>query len=104
MLKYFEELVPRRTKCERFVKKFAIQFAYMFLMKRIITELNRSWHHTVMPASIEMSNYYFHQISSFYCFNILMYYALLIAGGTYRSLVTPLCQDRRKLKSQMIKQ
>ena len=25
MLKYFEELVPRRTKCERFVKKFAIQ-------------------------------------------------------------------------------
>jgi len=26
-----------------------------------------------MPASIEMSNYYFHQISSFCCFNILMY-------------------------------
>ena len=25
MLKYFEELVPRHTKCERFVKKFAIQ-------------------------------------------------------------------------------
>jgi len=43
----------------------------------------------VMPASIEMSNYYFHQISSFCCFNILMYYAVLIAGGTYQ-LVTPL--------------
>jgi len=40
-----------------------------------------------MPASIEMSNYY--QISSFCCFNVLMYYAVLITGGTYRSLVTP---------------
>jgi len=25
ILKYFEELLPRHTKCERFVKKFAIQ-------------------------------------------------------------------------------
>src|SRR6218665_3321251 len=48
--------------------------------------------HTVMPGSIEMSrpNYYFHQISSFCCFNVLRYYAVLITGGTYRSLVTPL--------------
>jgi len=49
-----------------------------------------------MPASIDMSNYYFHQISSFCCFNMLLYYAALIAGGTYRSLVTPLWQDRPK--------
>jgi len=41
-----------------------------------------------MPASIEMINYYFHQISSFCCFNVLMYYAVLITGSTYRSLVT----------------
>src|SRR6218665_3345015 len=27
--------------------------------------------HTVMPASIEMINYYFHQISSFCCFKVL---------------------------------
>jgi len=47
----------------------------------------------VMPASIEMSNYYFHQISSFCCFNVLMYYAVLITGGTYRLLVTPIWQD-----------
>src|SRR6218665_1977459 len=43
-----------------------------------------------MPSSIEMSNYYFHQISSFCCFNTLMYYAVLIAGGTYR---LELCAD-----------
>jgi len=42
-----------------------------------------------MPASIEMINYYFHQISSFCRFNVLMYYAVLITSGTYRSLVTP---------------
>jgi len=44
----------------------------------------------MMPASIEIINYYFHQISSFCCFNVLMYYAVLITGGTYESLVTPL--------------
>src|SRR6218665_224800 len=47
----------------------------MFLLKRIITQLNSSkldtCTHTVMPASIEISNYYFHQISSFCCFNVL---------------------------------
>jgi len=43
-----------------------------------------------MPASIEMSIYYFNQISSFCCFNVLMYYAVLITGGTYQSLMTPL--------------
>ena len=49
-----------------------------------------------MPASIEISNYYFQQISSFCCFNVLMYYAVLITGGTYRALVTPLWQDRQR--------
>jgi len=53
-----------------------------------------------MPVSIEMINYYFHQISSFCCFNVLMYYAVLITGGTYRSLVTPLWQDRHELLQQ----
>jgi len=50
-----------------------------------------------MLASIELSKYYFHQISSFCCINVLMYYAVLITGGTYRSLVTPLAQDRRRV-------
>src|SRR6218665_1015179 len=40
-----------------------------------------------MPPSIEIINY-FHQISSLCCFNVLMYYSVLITGGTYRSLVT----------------
>jgi len=51
--------------------------------------------HRVMPASIEMLNYDFHQISSFCCFNVLMFYAVIITGGTYRPLVTPSWQDRR---------
>ena len=55
---------------------------------------------TVTPASIEMINYYFHQISSFCYFNVLMYYVVLIAGGTYRSLVTPLWQDRQDYYSE----
>ena len=46
-----------------------------------------------------MINYYFHQISSFYCFKVLMYYAVLITCGTYRSLVTPLWQDRLQLNN-----
>jgi len=39
-----------------------------------------------MPASIEMSNYYFIKYPAS---AVLMYYAVLITGGTYRSLVTP---------------
>src|SRR6218665_169772 len=42
-----------------------------------------------MPAGIYGNDYCFHQISRFCCFNVLMYYAVLINGGTYRSLVTP---------------
>jgi len=52
-----------------------------------------------MPASIELSNYYyFYQIFSFCCITVLMYYAALITGWTYRSLVGPLAQDRRKIE------
>jgi len=40
-----------------------------------------------MTASIELSNYYFRQICSFCCINVL------ITGGTYRWLVTPFAQD-----------
>ena len=38
--------------------------------------------HTVIPASVEMINYYFRQISSFCCCNVLMYYVVLITSGT----------------------
>jgi len=45
--------------------------------------------HTVMPASIEMINYYFHQISSFCCFNVLCcinhWWHLPIAGDPVRT-------------------
>jgi len=56
--------------------KSSVMYSCLYvLMKRIITQLNRSWTHvctrTVMPASIKMSNYYFHQISSFCYFNVL---------------------------------
>src|SRR6218665_2226828 len=37
----------------------------------------------MMPASIELSNYYFHQISSFCCIDVLMHYAVLIAGDPF---------------------
>jgi len=47
-----------------------------------------------MPASIEMNNYYFHQISSFCCFNVLMFYAVLITGGYLPIAGDPLWQDR----------
>ena len=59
-------------------------------MKRIITQLNSSklytCTNTVMPASIELSNYYFIKCPTS---AVLMYYAVLITGGTYRALVTP---------------
>ena len=45
----------------------------MFLMKRIISQFNRSWIHAHIQrclGSIELSNYYFHQISNFCCINV----------------------------------
>ena len=42
MLKYFEELVPRRTKCERFVKKFAIQRRADVVIPNCNTRISRS--------------------------------------------------------------
>ena len=84
---------------------FPFKYSAMYSCLYVFDEKKNKWiewkldtsTHTVMPASIELSNYYFHQISSFCCINVLLYYAVLITGCTYRSLVAPLAQDRPTL-------
>src|SRR6218665_2446054 len=58
---------------------FALKSSAMYSCQYVFDEKNHysieqkldTCTHTVMPGSIEMSNYYFHQISSFSCFNVL---------------------------------
>jgi len=67
---------------------------YMFLMKRIITQLNRSRiHANIQWCQVRLKWIIFISIKC-PASAVLMYYAVLITGGTYRSLVTPLWQDR----------
>jgi len=60
-------------------------------MKRIISELNRSWIHAHIQWCQLLLNWAIIFIK--YPASVLMYYAVLIAGGTYRSMVAPLAQD-----------
>ena len=64
------------------------------LMKRIITQFNRSWINAHIQWCQLLLNWVIIIFFIYPASAVLMYYAVLITGGTNRSLVAPLAQDR----------